>query len=120
MVAMSAADGSGADFLDLSPAAPGVPADVTALFACSTSARDGGGSVAITADAVYLGEESGILRIDASDIRTWSSAPRGRMFALTVESDTAHRTQLFSHFRTATVLAMTRTIGPEGVLLRAA
>ncbi|MCM6762701.1 hypothetical protein NB037_09765 [Rathayibacter sp. ZW T2_19] len=117
---MSVVDGSGADFLDFSPATPAAPADVTALFVCSTSDHDGGGSVAITADAVYLGEESGILRIDAGDIRTWSSAARGRMFALTVESDVAHRTHLFSQFRTATVLAMTKSIGPEGVLLRAA
>jgi hypothetical protein len=109
------------DFFDFATAGTvGFADDILPLFACSTSSRDGGGSVAITTDAVYLGEDDGITRIDAADIRCWSSAEEGRMFALTVESTEAHITHLFAHFRVATVTAMTRIVGPEGVRLRAA
>lgn len=109
------------DFFDFSSASTvGFADNIVPVFACSTSSTDGGGSVAITSDAVYLGENNDITRIDTDEIRSWYSSPQGSMFALTVESREAHVTYLFAHFRTATVTAMTRTIGPEGVLLRAA
>ncbi|MCJ1685355.1 hypothetical protein [Rathayibacter sp. VKM Ac-2928] len=98
----------------------GYPDDVVPLFACSTSHVDGGGSVAITPDAVYLREGGDLTRIDAVDIRSWRSASRGPLFALTVECDEAHVTHLVAHLRSATVQAMSKAVGPEGVQLRAA
>jgi hypothetical protein len=110
-----------ADFFDFpTPSPASLPAVTDPLFACSTSSADHHGSVAITEEAVYLGENDEVTRIDAADIRFWSSAEAGHLFALTVESTSAHVTHLFAHFRAATVSAMTRTIGPEGERLHAA
>lgn len=109
------------DFFDFStPDSTGHPSDVVPLYACSTSSRDGEGSVAITSDAVYLGEAGAVTLVHSRDIRSWRSSSRGPLFALTVETEETHVTYLFSELRSATVRAMTRVIGPEGVLLRTA
>lgn len=109
------------DFLDFSDSAPvGYPEGITPLFACSASTDAGEGSVAITPEAVYLGEDGEVTRIDTVDIRSWKSASRGPLFALTVQCDEAHVTYLVPELRPATVSAMTRVIGPEGVRLHAA
>ncbi|MBO0982704.1 hypothetical protein [Rathayibacter sp. SD072] len=109
------------DFFDFtSLETRGYPEGVVPLFACSTSDVDGGGSVAITPDAVYLGKNGDVTRIDSLAIRSWQSSARGSMFALTVDSDEAHVTYLFAQLRPATVHAMTRVIGPEGLALHAA
>jgi hypothetical protein len=109
------------DFLEYpSSQARGYPDDVVPLFACSGSSDDGGGSVAITSDAVYLGENGELTRIDSLDIRSWRSAPRGPLFALTVECEEAHVTYLFARMRAATVRAMSKALGPEDTPLRAA
>ena len=78
------------------------------------------GSVTITADAVYLGEEHGVVRLDTLAIRSWSSDGDGSLFTLTVECGGAHVTSLFSRFRRATVSAMTTSVGPERAVLTAA
>lgn len=118
---MGTTPGLDLDFSDFSSGPlHNVADDLQPLFSCSTSSADGSGSVAITHEAVYLGEADSITRIDTADIHFWSSTDEGRMFTLTVDSTEAHITHLFSHFRTATVSAMTRVVGPEGVQLRAA
>lgn len=103
------------DFLDFAAAGRDL-----AVFECSSTSDDGDGSVAVTPTAVYLGEPEGIVRIEASDIRWWRSASRGLVFALTVESGSAHVTYLLNGFRPATVSAMVAAFGPEGELLRPA
>lgn len=109
------------DFFEFGRAEPcGLSAGVTPLFACSTANADGGGTVAITTDAVYLGGSDDVTRIEAVHIRSWSVAARGPVFALTVEGEEAHVAYLFVEFRSATVAAMTRVVGPEHVRLRAA
>lgn len=107
------------DFFDFTvPTVPGV--DEETVFACSSSDEDGAGCVAITEEAVYLGENEGIIRIHAPDIQRWSSAARGRLFLLTIEARNAHSTHLVTDLRRATVSAMTKVIGPENTRLRAA
>jgi hypothetical protein len=112
---------SAPDFLSFSsPTTAGVPEDVVPIFACSTSDADGCGSVAVTRDAVYVGEEHGITRIDVRDIRSWSTGDNGPLFTLKVECEDTHVTYLFTRYRAATVTALTATIGPEHTRIRAA
>lgn len=109
------------DLIALAASTPvSCPDGVVPFFACSMSRGDGGGSLAITSDAVYLGEHGELTRIPAIDIRSWASIGRGPVFALTLEGDRHHVTHLFEQVRAATVLAMTKVVGPEGVRLRSA
>lgn len=103
------------DFLDFASAGRS-----GALFECSSSSPEGSGSLAVTSEAVFLGEQAGIVRIEAGDIDSWMSTSRGSVFALTVESDGAHITYLVTGFRSAAVSAMTSAYGPEGAALRSA
>ncbi|NQX11520.1 hypothetical protein HQQ80_07785 [Microbacteriaceae bacterium VKM Ac-2855] len=103
------------DFFHLAPSI-----HLDASFECSSSMRDGDGSLAVTADAVYVGEVGGVVRIEARNIDSWIATSADPIFALTVEDGVAHVTHLASAFRSAAVSAMTRAYGPEGAQLRPA
>ena len=93
------------------------PSGAVPIFTCSSSNCEVSGSVAITAEAVYIGEDRGVFRVETSKIRIWYTESRGSLFALTVVSDRPYVTLLFTQLRTTVSGVLTRTVGPKRRIL---